>query len=421
LSKQIQSVRGMNDVLPADIGAWQHLEQVARALLAAYGYEEIRVPLVEYTELFQRSIGEFTDIVEKEMYTFQDGADSLSLRPEATAGIVRAVISNGLVRGARHKLWCMGPMFRHERPQKGRYRQFYQIDVEALGFAGPDVDAELIALTARLWRELKITRVRLMINSLGTAQARANYREQLTQYLRAHEHELDEDSRRRLQGNPLRVLDSKNPQMRSLIEAAPLLSDYLDEDSRAHFAALCAALDALGVAFEVNPRLVRGLDYYSRTVFEWVTDALGAQDAVCSGGRYDGLIEQLGADSTPAIGFALGVERVAELLLQADGLAPPASPEVYIVASGERAEREALRLAEQLRDALPGRAVLVNLGGGNFKAQFRRADRSGARLALILGDSELDRGVAAVKPLRREGGQIDCPLTELSGRIASLL
>ena len=421
MSKQIQSVRGMNDVLPADIGAWQHLEQVARALLAAYGYEEIRVPLVEYTELFQRSIGEFTDIVEKEMYTFQDGADSLSLRPEATAGIVRAVISNGLVRGARHKLWCMGPMFRHERPQKGRYRQFYQIDVEALGFAGPDVDAELIALTARLWRELKITRVRLMINSLGTAQARANYREQLTQYLRAHEHELDEDSRRRLQGNPLRVLDSKNPQMRSLIEAAPLLSDYLDEDSRAHFAALCAALDALGVAFEVNPRLVRGLDYYSRTVFEWVTDALGAQDAVCSGGRYDGLIEQLGADSTPAIGFALGVERVAELLLQADGLAPPASPEVYIVASGERAEREALRLAEQLRDALPGRAVLVNLGGGNFKAQFRRADRSGARLALILGDSELDRGVAAVKPLRREGGQIDCPLTELSGRIASLL
>src|SRR5580692_8790273 len=277
----------MNDVLPAEIGAWQHLERVARRVFEAYGYAEMRVPVVEHTELFKRSIGEFTDIVEKEMYTFQDlGGDSLTLRPEATAGIVRAVISNGLVRGARHKLWCMGPMFRHERPQRGRYRQFYQIDVEAVGFAGPDVDAELIALTARLWRELKITRVRLMINSLGSAQARANYRAQLTQYLRAHEHELDEDSRRRLDGNPLRLLDSKNPQMRSLIEAAPLLSDYLDEDSRAHFATLCAALDALGVAFEVNPRLVRGLDYYSRTVFEWVTDALGAQDAVCSGGRY---------------------------------------------------------------------------------------------------------------------------------------
>jgi histidyl-tRNA synthetase len=422
LSKQIQPVRGMNDVLPAEIGVWQHLERVARAVFEAYGYDEVRVPIVEHTELFKRSIGEFTDIVEKEMYTFKDiGGDSLTLRPEATAGIARAAISNGLLRGARHKLWCMGPMFRHERPQKGRYRQFYQFNLEALGFAGPDVDVELIALSARLWRELGLTRVRLMINSLGTVEARAIYRDRLQQYFRSHEGELDEDSRRRLGGNSLRILDSKQPSMRALIEGAPLLTDYLDVESQDHFAALRAGLDAVGVAYQVNPRLVRGLDYYSRTVFEWVTDALGAQDAVCSGGRYDGLIAQLGGESTPAIGFAMGVERVVELLTQAGSAPAGVAPEVYIVANGERAEREALRLAEQLRDAMPGRAVLLNLGGGNFKTQFRRADRSGARVALILGDAELDRGVAAVKPLRREDGQIDCPLNELPARIASLL
>jgi histidyl-tRNA synthetase len=422
LSNQIQPVRGMNDVLPAEIGAWQHLERVARAVFEAYGYEELRVPIVEHTELFQRSIGEYTDIVEKEMYTFEDtGGDSLTLRPEATAGIARAAISNGLLRGARHKLWCLGPMFRHERPQKGRYRQFYQFDLEALGFPGPDVDIELIALSARLWRELKLTPVRLMINSLGTPEARAAYREQLQHYFRSHESELDEDSRRRLGGNSLRILDSKQPSMRSLIENAPLLTDYLDAESQVHFSALRAGLDSLGVAYEVNPRLVRGLDYYSRTVFEWVTDALGAQDAVCSGGRYDGLIAQLGGQPTPAIGFAMGVERVVELLRQAGSVAPGAAPEVYIVVNGERAERAALRLAEQLRDSLPGRSVLLNLGGGNFKTQFRRADRSGARLALILGDAELDRGVAAVKPLRREDGQSECSLSELPARIASLL
>jgi histidyl-tRNA synthetase len=422
LSKQIQPVRGMNDVLPTEIGAWQHLEQVGRAVFEAYGYQEVRVPIVEHTQLFQRSIGEYTDIVEREMYTFQDtGGDSLTLRPEATAGIARAAISNGLLRGARHKFWCLGPMFRHERPQRGRYRQFYQFDLEALGFAGPDVDIELIALSARLWRALGITRVRLMINSLGTPAERERYRERLQQYFRAHESALDEDSRRRLDGNPLRILDSKQPAMRGLIEGAPLLTEHLDEESRAHFAALRAGLDAVGVAYEVNPRLVRGLDYYSRTVFEWVTDALGAQDAVCSGGRYDGLITQLGGEATPAIGFAMGIERVVELLNQAGGAAAAAAPDIYIVASGERAEREAMRLAEQLRDALPGRGVLLNLGGGNFKTQFRRADRSGARLALILGDAELDRGVAAVKPLRREDGQIDCPLHELPARIAALL
>jgi len=412
----------MNDVLPGEIGAWQRLEQLARTTFAVYGYEEVRVPIVEHTDLFKRSIGEYTDIVEKEMYTFEDvGGDSLTLRPEATAGIARAVISNGLLRGARHKLWCSGPMFRHERPQQGRYRQFHQIDAEAVGFAGPDIDVELIALTARLWRALGLTRVRLMLNSLGTAEARARYREVLVDYFRAHEGALDEDSRRRLGGNPLRILDSKNPQMRALIEAAPLLSDYLDEESRAHFATLCAALDGIGIVYAVNPRLVRGLDYYSRTVFEWVSDELGAQDAVCSGGRYDGLIAQLGGESTPAIGFALGVERCVALMRLAGSVPDAPTPELYIVASGERAERAAPRVAEALRDALPGRGVQLNLGGGNFKTQFRRADRSGARLALILGDDELDRGVAAVKPLRREGGQTDCSLDLLAGRIASLL
>jgi histidyl-tRNA synthetase len=417
-AKQVAPVRGMNDVLPAQIGVWQHIERVARGIFEAYGYEEMRVPIVEHTDLFKRSIGEFTDIVEKEMYTFTDlGGDSLTLRPEATAGIMRAAISNGMLRGARHKLWCIGPMFRHERPQKGRYRQFYQMDLEAIGFPGPDVDIELIALTARLWRMLGVTRVRLLINSLGTPAARAVYREKLVEYLRARESELDEDSRRRLQGNPLRILDSKNPSMQALIQQAPVLTDFLDPESQAHFSALKGGLDALGVAYEVTPRLVRGLDYYSRTVFEWVTDALGAQDAVCSGGRYDGLAAQLGGDQTPAIGFALGIERLVELVATAGQPVPVGVPEVYIIASGERAEREALRLAEQLREALPGRGVLLNLGGGNFKTQFRRADRSGARLALILGDAELDRGVAAVKTLRSDAGQTDCPLDELAARI----
>ncbi len=412
----------MNDVLPAEIGAWQHLEQVARGLLVAYGYQEVRLPVVERTELFRRSIGEHTDIVEKEMYTFEDvGGDSLTLRPEATAGVARAAISNGLLRGARHKFWCSGPMFRHERPQAGRYRQFHQIDIEALGFPGPDIDVELIALTARLWRELGLSRVRLMINSLGTSEARAAYREQLTEYFLAHQLELDEDSRRRLAGNPLRILDSKNPQMRALIDAAPLLTDHLDPESRSHLQQLREGLDALGIPYSVNPRLVRGLDYYSRTVFEWVTDALGSQDAVCSGGRYDGLIAQLGGESTPAIGLGLGMERCVALM-QAEGNVPQATaPELYIVASGPRAEREASRLAEALRDVLPGRCVLTNLGGGNFKTQFRRADRSGARLALILGEEELARGVAGVKPLRREGGQSECALAELPARIGGLL
>jgi histidyl-tRNA synthetase len=412
----------MNDVLPAESALWQHLEGSVRELLAAYGYEEIRVPVVEHTELFKRAIGEFTDVVEKEMYTFTDqGGESLTLRPEATAGVVRAMISNGLLRGARHKLWCMGPMFRHEKPQKGRYRQFYQVDVEAVGFAGPDVDAELIALTARLWRKLGITRVKLQINSLGTVESRRLYREKLVEYFSAHQERLDEDSRRRLQGNPLRILDSKNPDLQQLIAAAPLLPEYLDAQSQAHFAALQASLVAMGVDFTVNPRLVRGLDYYSRTVFEWVTDALGSQDAVCSGGRYDGLITQLGGEATPAIGFAMGVERVVELLRQLPAQPEPAAADVYIVLNGDRAAIEGSRIVENLRDALPQRRFELNLGGGNFKAQFRRADRSRAALALIVGEDELARGVVGLKPLRLEAGQSECPIAELPVRIEAAL
>jgi histidyl-tRNA synthetase len=412
----------MNDVLPAEIGAWQRLEACIRELLASYGYEEIRVPVVEQTALFKRAIGEFTDVVEKEMYTFSDqGGESLTLRPEATAGIVRALISNGMLRGQRHKLWCIGPMFRHERPQKGRYRQFNQLDVEAVGIPGPDVDAELIALTARLWRRLGIERIRLEINSLGTPESRRAYREMLVGYFRAHESALDADSRRRLEGNPLRILDSKNPELRAVIAGAPLLTDHLDPESREHFGALCSALESMGIPFRVNPRLVRGLDYYSRTVFEWITDALGAQDAVCSGGRYDGLIEQLGGEPTPGIGFAMGMERAVDLLVQAGQVPAPIPADVYVVVSGARATAAGTGLVERLRDELPGRRFDLNLGGGNFKAQFRRADRSGAALAVILGDDELARGVAAVKPLRREAGQSECPLPELAAAIEAAL
>jgi histidyl-tRNA synthetase len=412
----------MNDVLPADIGAWQHLERVSRELFAAYGYQELRVPVVEHTALFKRAIGEFTDIVEKEMYTFTDsGGDSLTLRPEGTAGVVRAAIENGLLRGARLKLWMAGPMFRHERPQKGRYRQFHQFSVEAIGFAGPDIDAELIAMTARLWKQLGISRVKLKLNSLGTAESRRAYREQLVTYFTQHAAVLDADSQRRLGGNPLRILDSKNPSMQAVVGGAPLLTEYLDSASREHFDGLCAVLAAMGIEFILDPRLVRGLDYYSHTVFEWVTDALGAQDAICSGGRYDGLITQLGGEATPAVGFAMGIERVVELLRQAGTLPPPAAPAVYVIASGERATRAALALVERLRDQLPAVVFEMNQGGGNFKAQFRRADRSGARLALLLGDDELERGVGALKPLRGEGTQAEVPLAELAWRLPAAL
>jgi histidyl-tRNA synthetase len=422
MTQKLQAVRGMNDVLPADAAAWQHLYAVAAEVFGAYGYGELRLPVVERTELFKRAVGEVTDVVEKEMYSFTDqGGDSLTLRPEMTAGIVRAMISNGLLRGARHKLWSMGPVFRHEKPQKGRYRQFYQVDVEAVGFAGPDVDAELIALMARLWRRLGITRVKLQINSLGTVESRRVYRAKLVEYFSAHHERLDEDSRRRLHGNPLRILDSKNPELRELIAAAPLLSDHLDPESQRHFTALCAALTAMGIEYTINPRLVRGLDYYSRTVFEWITDALGAQDAVCSGGRYDGLITQLGGEATPAIGFAMGVERVVELVSQLPSQPQSAAADVYVVLNGERASLEGGRIVESLRDSLPHRRFELNLGGGNFKAQFRRADRSRAALALIIGEDELARGMVALKPLRLEAGQSECPLSQLPAQIEAAL
>jgi len=422
LAEQIQPIRGMNDILPAEIGAWQHLERSVRELVTAYGYEEMRVPILEQTTLFRRSIGELTDVVGKEMYSFESqGGENLTLRPEATAGMARAVISNRMLRGQRHKLWCMGPMFRYETPQAGRYRQFHQVDLEAVGFAGPDVDAELIALTARLWRTLGIQRVRLQINSLGTPESRRAYRDLLVAYFRSHESRLDADSRRRLEANPLRILDSKNPDMQELVAGAPLLTEHLDPESREHFDALCSMLRDIAVEYEVNPRLVRGLDYYSRTVFEWINESSGAQNAVCSGGRYDGLIAQLGGEPTPAIGFAMGMERIVALLMQAGQSPAPAKPDVYVVLNGERASAMGLALAERLRNELPRRRFEMNLGGGNFKTQFRRADRSAAPLALVVGDDELARGVVGMKPLRQETGQTECPIEQLAQGIEAAL
>jgi histidyl-tRNA synthetase len=423
MAGEIQPVRGMNDVLPAEAPAWQYFEAVTRELLGAYGYEEIRVPVLEHTQLFRRAIGEHTDVVGKEMYTFTDrGGDSLTLRPEATAGVVRALISNGLLRGQRHKLWCLGPMFRHEAPQAGRYRQFWQVDVEAVGFAGPDADAELIAMSARLWQRLGVAAaVRLEVNSLGTPESRRAYRAKLIEHFSAHESRLDADSQRRLAGNPLRILDSKHPDMQELIRTAPRLTDHLDAESRAHFEGLCRMLDELGVAYQINPRLVRGLDYYTRTVFEWITASAGAQNAVCSGGRYDGLIAQLGGEPTPAIGFAMGVERLVALVVAAGRSPPAAHPDVFVVVSGTHAATAALPIVERLRGERPQLRFELNLGGGNFKAQFRRADRSGARLALIIGDDELARGALAMKPLRAESGQSECPIDSLAAGVDAAL
>jgi histidyl-tRNA synthetase len=419
MTESIQAIRGMNDVLPAESGAWQLLERVARETFAEYGYREIRLPMLERTELFKRSIGEMTDIVEKEMYTFEDrGGESVTLRPEATAGIVRAAISNGLLHNQRQKVWCAGPMFRYERPQKGRYRQFHQVDAEALGFPGPDVDAELIMMSARIWRRLGLQRLRLNLNSLGTPESRRGYRETLVEYFRGNAAALDEDSRRRLDGNPLRILDSKNPEMRDLVAGAPLITDHLDPESERHFADLRSRLEAAGIEYVLNPRLVRGLDYYSRTVFEWVTADLGSQDAVCSGGRYDGLVAQLGGEAVPAIGWALGEERIVELL-RLQGLAgDEAVADVYLVLGGSAAEATGLQVAEALRDALPGVRIETNCGGGSFKSQLKRADRSGARYAVILGDEELARGVVGLKPLREEAGQSEVAVADLAPELA---
>ncbi|WP_110686561.1 histidine--tRNA ligase [Salinicola aestuarinus] len=399
----------MNDLLPDHSSAWQYLERQLRSLVDRYDYREIRTPIVEQTGLFARSIGEATDVVEKEMYTFDDrNGESLTLRPENTAAVVRASLEHGLLHNQTQRLWYMGPMFRYERPQKGRYRQFHQIGIEAYGMTGPDIDAEIILLSARLWRQLGMSEhVTLELNSLGTAEARADYRQALVDYFKAHSELLDEDSQRRLVSNPLRILDSKNPAMAEMLNAAPQLLDHLDDESREHFERLKATLDAAGIGYRINPRLVRGLDYYSRTVFEWTTTALGSQGTVCGGGRYDALVEQLGGKPAPAVGFAIGLERLM-LLLETLELIPEEAKggaDAYFLAMGEDAERQALLIGERLRDALPDLRLQVHCGGGSFKSQMRRADRSGAAFAVILGEDEMRDETLTLKPLRGEGQQ----------------
>ena len=421
MAKQIQAIRGMKDILPQQTPVWQFLEDRVRSVLSRYGYAEIRMPIVEMTELFKRSIGEVTDIVEKEMYTFEDrNGDSLTLRPEGTAGCVRAGLENGLIFNQTQRLWYQGPMFRHERPQKGRYRQFHQIGVETFGLNGPDIDLELILITARIWRELGLEGLELQLNTLGTAEERARYRDQLIGYFEQHIDDLDEDSRRRLSSNPLRILDSKNPQMVSLIAQAPTLMEHLGGESLGHYKALCRGLEAAGVAYVHNPRLVRGLDYYSRTVFEWVTDSLGAQGTVCAGGRYDGLVSQLGGKETAAVGFAMGLERLIALL-ETTGVAERLPvPDVYLVTMGEVPARKGMLLAERLRDALPELRLVSHCGGGGFKNQLKKADKSQARYALILGEDELARNEIGLKPLRG-GEQRQISLSELESGLAELL
>ncbi|MBK1707929.1 MULTISPECIES: histidine--tRNA ligase [Marichromatium] len=417
MSKKIQAIRGMHDILPDRIPTWHRLEDTARRVLEGYGYSEIRTPVVEVTDLFKRSIGEVTDIVEKEMYTFPDrNDDSLSLRPEGTASCVRAAIEHGLLMQPQ-RLWYRGPMFRYERPQRGRYRQFHQIGVEVFGLEGPDIDLELMLMTARLWRALGLEGFRLEINSLGDAEERAAYRAELIAYLEARIDQLDEDSRKRLHSNPLRVLDSKHPQTREVVADAPSLLDHLGETSRAHLDHIRAGLERAGVDYQLNPRLVRGLDYYNRTVFEWITDELGAQGTVCAGGRYDGLVAQLGGRPTTAVGFAMGIERLVELL-ELSGAQDDPGIDAYLVALGERAQQEAPVLAERLRDALPELRLVVHAGGGSFKSQFKRADKSGARYALILGEDEAERGVVGVKALREQVEQRELDLTALTELLA---
>jgi histidyl-tRNA synthetase len=420
--QQIQRPKGMNDILPAETAAWQRLEALARDIFASYAYQEIRLPLVEHTGLFKRSIGEFTDVVSKEMFTFQDpGGDSLTLRPEGTAGVVRAMISNGLLHNQKQRVWMSGPMFRHENTQRGRFRQFHQLDVEAFGYPGPDIDAEVILVSSRLLTRAGVKRLELNLNSLGTPGSRRVYREKLVEYFTAHKAKLDPDSLKRLEGNPLRILDSKHPDLKDIIKNAPMLTEHLDEESRAHFRGLCSHLDALGVKYVLNPLLVRGLDYYSHTVFEWVTTELGSQGAVCSGGRYDGLVEQLGGEPTPAIGWALGQERVIDLIKVQNGEVPAPAPDVYFVVAGPRAEAEGLRIAEMLRDQIPGLRIEMNCGGGSFKSQLKRADKSGAAWALILGDSETEKRVAGLKSLRVEAPQVEVAWERLVDELGTRL
>lgn len=423
MAKNIQAIRGMNDYLPEETALWQRIEGTLKQVLSGYGYSEIRLPIVEQTPLFKRAIGEVTDVVEKEMYTFEDrNGESLTLRPEGTAGCVRAGIEHGLLYNQEQRLWYIGPMFRYERPQKGRYRQFHQLGAEVFGLQGPDIDAELILLTARWWKALGIAKhVNLELNSIGSLEARANYRDALVAFLEQHQEKLDEDCKRRMYSNPLRVLDSKNPEVQTLLNDAPRLSDYLDEESKAHFAGLCELLAQAGIPYTVNERLVRGLDYYNRTVFEWVTTSLGAQGTVCAGGRYDGLVEQLGGRATPGVGFAMGLERLV-LLVQAvnPDFKAPATIDVYVISSGAGTQSAAMLLAEQVRDAAPQIKLMTNYGGGNFKKQITRADKWGARIALILGENEVAAQQVVVKDLR-SGEQETLAQSEVAARLALML
>ena len=397
----IKAIRGMNDTSPTETPLWQWVEGKVRSVLANYGYSEVRMPIVESTPLFARAIGEVTDVVSKEMYTFWDNDEQLTLRPEGTAGCVRAAIENGWSYNNEQRLWYMGPMFRHERPQKGRYRQFHQAGVEIFGISNPEIDAELIILTARLWKELGIDKdVTLQLNSIGSLEARANYRSALVAFLQNHTALLSEEEKERLVKNPLRILDTKNPELQKVLDNAPKLLDYLDDESREHFAQLCALLDAVGVAYEINPKLVRGLDYYNKTVFEWVTTALGAQGTVCGGGRYDGLVEQLGGHATPGVGFAMGLERLVLLVQEVNkDIALPSAVDIYLVFAGDGTTVSAFQLAEKLRSELPHLRVMTHCSGGNFKKQFKRADKSGAKFALVIGESEVQNNQVVVKDL----------------------
>ncbi len=415
MSKSINAIRGMNDIIPESSYKWQFVENSFKELIASYGYQEIRMPIVEKTDLFKRSIGEVTDIVEKEMYTFEDrNGDSLTLRPEGTASCVRACIENALIYNQQQRLWYYGPMFRHERPQRGRYRQFFQFGVEVFGISAPDIDAELISITDKLWKKLGISEdVSLEINSLGTPEARVRYREVLVAYFTENHEQLDEDSQRRLVSNPMRILDSKNPDLQDLIEAAPKLDEYLDEESKQHFTSLCRYLDSLNISYTINKRLVRGLDYYTKTVFEWVTDKLGAQGTICAGGRYDGLVAQIGGRDTPAVGFALGVERLIELI--SEDFIPKLAflPEIYMILAGESAEKSGIMLSEKLRAAIPNLRLQMNCGGGSFKSQMKKADKSGASIALIIGENEIANDEVAVKYLRNDTAQQTIKLEQL--------
>lgn len=416
---RINAIRGMNDILPEATPRWQQLESTLRQLMQRYGYHEIRLPVVEPTPLFKRAIGEVTDIVEKEMYSFEDrSGESLTLRPEGTAGCVRACLEHGLTHNQSPKLWYTGPMFRYERPQKGRYRQFHQFGVEAFGQAGSDMDAELILLTARLWQALGLSEVvTLELNSLGESEGRAEYRKALVKYLEQFRTQLDDDSQRRLTTNPLRILDSKDPSTQAILVNAPQLADYLDDGSRQHFKALCDQLDACGVRYRVNANLVRGLDYYNKTVFEWVTTALGSQGTVCAGGRYDGLVAQLGGQATPAVGFAIGLERLVLLLEAVHPVADTREADIMVLALGEGTAQQAICLAEQLRDALPTRRIVYNCGGGSFKSQFRKADKSGADVALIVGEAEAATKTVGIKWLRVDREQMSCAMTEVAEQL----